>query len=355
MDDNILILGQNHHGHRLMYVRLLAQAVLERGDRPVLALTSAGIGSREYELHLEPVADRCVITRLKTAPLSSSSIRSLAEVHQCGRVLVPDGDRFAVRLGVTGWRCHTKVVVLVTQDPRWNTDRRLTRRARLAVKSLVLTRTQRLPRTRLLYLSDHSPAGRQARPSVAPDPVLFDATDDPAELRRRLGLDQHRFWFLVAGHISARKNLPLVIRSLFPLAARGVGLFVHGEIEAAVREEISPLLGLSEELGVPVVIDDSVHTDHEINTAIQAADCVVVAYSSDQPTSMMAKGVRAGRHVVVAGSPWLRTWARNLGIGLTGTLDQDSLCGLFAGAIKTAKPTPRLDLDHTAFVEAFLC
>jgi hypothetical protein len=356
MPERILIVAQDHGGHRLVYVRLLAQAVLDRGDQAILALTTDVIRSREYELHLKSTASRCAVTWLERIPLSPPSLGRLAREHHCGRVLVPDGDRFAIRLGITGWRSDATMVVLVTQDPQWNTDRQLAHRVRLGIKSLALARTQRLPGTRLLYLSDHFHAGRPARQAVAPDPVLFDASDrDPIELRRQFGLAEHLFWFLIAGHISARKNPAMVIRSLLPLAGRGVGLFICGTIEPAVRAELTPLLAQAQAARMPIVIDDRVQTERELNSAVQAVDCVVVAYSSDQPPSMMAKPVRAGRRVVVAGSASLRMWAQRLGIGLVGPLDQASLSDLLGRAVATPVPAPRQDLDHTAFAKAFLC
>ncbi|MET8358459.1 hypothetical protein [Micromonospora sp. NPDC005171] len=355
MAERVLIVAQAHEGHRLMYVRLLAAAALDRGYSVVLALTRPGLRSTEHRLHLAAVADRCRQVALADPSLNVAGLRQQAMRYGCTRVLVPDGDRFAIRLGMRGWPAALPIVVLVTQDPRWNTDNRPLVRARLKAKDFILRRTERLPGVRLLYLSDHSEAGRKARPAVAPDPVFFDAEDqDPTALRVGLGLPEHRFVFLVAGKVSARKNLPLVLRCLLRLADRPVALFVCGQLDPSVRAEVQPLLGRARAAGLPVILDDRVQTDSGINCAVQASDCVMVAYSSDQPNSMMVKGIRAGRQVVVAGSDQLVTWAQHLGLSLCGPLTEESVTGLMEKAIATPAPAPRVDLGSDAFVEAFL-
>ncbi|MDG4801825.1 hypothetical protein [Micromonospora sp. WMMD980] len=354
MGERVLIVSQDHEGHRLMYVRLLAGAALDRGDEVVLALTPAGFSSEEFRLHLDGIADRCRQMTLGGPPLAVTDLHRRAVRHGCTQVLVPDGDRFAVRLGLRGWPAGPPVVALVTQDPRWNTDRRLPLRARLWLKDLLLLRAGRLRRVRLLYLSDHSEAGRRARPAVAPDPVFFDVAElEPRALRREFGLPEDRFVFLVAGKVSARKNLPLVLRCVLRLADQPVALFVCGQVDPVVRAEVEPLLSRARAAGLPVVLHDRVQTDHGLNRAVQASDCVVVAYSSDQINSMMAKGVRAGRRVVVAGSDRLIGWARNLGVNLCGPLTEESLTGLLEKATGAPSPLPRTDLDSGAFVEAF--
>lgn len=355
MAERVLIVSQDHEGHRLMYVRLLASAALDRGDSVVLALTRPGLRSEEHRLHLGPVADRCRQVVLADPPLTVTGLRRQAMRYGCTRVMVPDGDRFAIRLGMRGWPPGPPIVVLVTQDPRWNTDNRPSVRARLKTKDIILRRTERLPGVRLLYLSDHSVAGRKARSAVAPDPVFFDAEDqDPTALRGTFGVPEDRFVFLVAGKVSARKNLPLVLRSLLRLADRPVALFVCGQLDPSVRAEVQPLLDRARAAGLPVILDDRVQTDHAINCAVQASDCVMVAYSSDQPNSMMVKGIRAGRQVVVAGSDQLATWAQHLGLSLCGPLTEESVTGLMEKAIAAPTPAPRVDLGSDAFVEAFL-
>lgn len=368
----VLIVSQNHTGHGFTYARLLAQAVLDDGGVPVVALTDDGLRSREYALHLAPVATRCEVARLPTASLVPSRLLRLAHAHRCERVLVHDGDRFAVRLGLSlRPRREITFVVLVLSDPQWVCEHSFARGLRLRFKRLALRRTARLARTRLLYLADPSqqialaagrvegavPAARIPRETrtIAPDPVLFEAGDlSPSELRRHLGLPVGCFWFLVAGGISPRKNLPLVLRALLPLAADHVGLFVCGELQPSVRRAVAPLLAEAASLGLPVVVHDRLQADHQLNCAIQAVDCVVVAYSTDAPTSMMSKSVRAGRRVMVAGSDSLRRWAVNLGIGLVGPLEEQALTDLFRAAMVAPAPPPRHDLNHRAFVHAFL-
>ncbi|WP_320066986.1 hypothetical protein [Micromonospora sp. RTGN7] len=350
----VLIINQGHQGHPLVYVRLLVDAALERSDGPVVALPDAALRSPEFTLHLGEVADRCEIVRLAD-PITPELARQLAERHACGRVLVPDGDQFATRLGLVGWRGAGDVVTLVIRDPRLSGNHRLRHRVKMVLKGALLRRAGRLPRVRVLFLADHAETARRGRDAVA-DPILFDAMHlDPLEIRRDLGLSEDRFYFVVAGKITARKNLDMVLRGILPLADAKVGLFACGELSPDVRTAIAPLLERARQLDVEVVLSDRLQSNHELNRAVQMADCLVTAYSNSAPPSTTTKGARAGRRVVVAGSEVTRMWARNLGIELHCPLEQQPLDALLRRALSTPVPPPIPGGDPRAFAEAFLC
>ena len=321
---------------------------------PVLALPAAALHSPEFTLHLGAVADRCELVR-SDEPITPALAHRLADRHRCARVLVPDGDQFATRLGLVGWRSAAQVVALVIRDPRLSGNPRPRHRAKMAVKGVLLRRTARLPRVRVLYLADHAETARRGRDAVA-DPILFDAAHlDPAEIRRDLGLSEDRFYFVVAGKITARKNLDMVLRGILPLAAAKIGLFVCGELSPDVRTTIAPLLEQARRLDVEVVLSDRLQSNHELNRAVQMADCLVTAYSNSAPPSTTTKGARAGRRVVVAGSEVTRMWARNLGIELHCPLKQRALDDLLRRALSSPVPPPIPGGDPRAFAEAFLC
>lgn len=353
--EKTLIVAQDYEGHRLIYVRLLVMALLERGETPVIALTDHGRKSDEFKLNCADLQDHCEVAELPRLPVSPSSVYGIAREHYCTRVILPDGDRFAMRQALAPPRRGLHTVLLVMQDPSWCISSSPTHRIKMRAKAFLLQRAEQKPGTTILYLSDHFETPVRPTQLLAPDPVLFDAADlDPATLRRDFGLAQEKFWFLIAGKISPRKNLSMVALGMLALDSREIGLFVCGSIDPEVKAAIAPLMKRLNERGISVVMDDRIQTDPELNQAIQAADCVVVAYSSDQPTSMMAKSVRAGRRIVVAGSPSLRHWAGNLGIQLVGRLEQEEINNLMASAVRLPPPAPRTDLGHSRFIEALL-
>ncbi|GAB3809074.1 hypothetical protein GCM10027605_42970 [Micromonospora zhanjiangensis] len=355
MGERVLIVNQGPDGHRLVYVRLLVDGVLARSGTPVLAMPRHGFDAPEFGLHLGDVADRCVAERIPDALLTPALVRRLAVRTRCDRVLVPDGDRFAIRLGVTGWRHGAELRVLVVQDPRWSDDPRPAQRLKMAVKRWSIARARRFPRVRVLCLADQRVAGSGSGENVA-DPVVFDAGQlDPSDLRQEFGLPPDRYLFVVVGAMSRRKNLPMVVRSVLSLADSKVGLFVCGQIGGPVRDEIAPLLRRADRMDVPIVLSDRLHSDHELNRAIQAADCVVVAYCTSTPNSSMAKAALAGRRAVVVGSEHLRMWARNAGIDLTGPLEQSTLEELMRRAVSLPAPAPVPGADPRDFADSFLC
>jgi hypothetical protein len=225
----------------------------------------------------------------------------------------------------------------------------------MRVKHLMIRRARRLPQVRVLCLSDHRRAESEPGESVA-DPILFDAGHlDQTDLRRDLGMSEDRYYFTAIGAITARKNLPMIFRSVLKLADAKAGLLVCGQLDDLTREAIVPLLDEAERLGVSVVVNDRLHSNHELNRAVQAADCVVTAYDNSAPNSSMTKAARAGRRAVVVGTDRVQMWARNVGVELTGPLDQTTLDQLLRRATSMPLPPPIPDEDHRAFADSFLC
>lgn len=65
-------------------------------------------------------------------------------------------------------------------------------------------------------------------------------------------------------------------------------------------------------LGVKVVRHHVHMTNYEMNVALAALDCIVLAYSTTAPNSTMAKASALGVKVVAAGPPSFRRFAKEL-------------------------------------------
>ncbi len=124
-----------------------------------------------------------------------------------------------------------------------------------------------------------------------------------ANLRREWDLDDSRYWFGIIGAIDERKNVSLVMAAAQGLPPGQVGLLVAGRFSDATRESLREF---GAELPGGVRLVDRVLTDEELDAAVAAVDCVVLAHSNEGPSGLFGKAVRAGTRILGAGAQSLR-------------------------------------------------
>jgi glycosyltransferase involved in cell wall biosynthesis len=353
VSQRVLIVSQGSHGHRLVYVALIANGLLTAGDEVVLALTAEGARSQEFNLHVKGLNPAPHVVTLPTGTLTWRALRDLCVREGCDRIILPDGDRWAMRLGLSLRRdCRPPVHVLVTQDPAWSTRSDLPSRFRMHIKSRLIRRAASRQSATVLRL--RNPGDLDAGPNTVQDPVIGEPGETPVpELRARLGMDEPLYWFVVAGYISARKCPDMVLEAVLQLPTGRAGLLFAGEFDELVLKGLDQLRSQAAEQGVPVLVPNQLLSNEDINRAIEAADAVVVAYTTDSPNSMMAKGLRLGRTVIVAGSRSLQQWAVQLGVPLIGGRSVHQLRDLMEQAMRLPLPAPRDDLGSETFWRAF--
>jgi hypothetical protein len=59
--DTVLIALDDFAGHRLMYVRILVDAILSAGSRPALLTRASAPASEEYDAHLGDIGQRLLV------------------------------------------------------------------------------------------------------------------------------------------------------------------------------------------------------------------------------------------------------------------------------------------------------
>lgn len=315
--ERILIAEQDAGGHRLVYVRLLALDALSAGTSVTLALTERVLADERFRLHLAELADTVeVVPLVQHATLRV--IQTLAKAAGASIAVVPDGLQYGLDL-VAGRRLHRgpQLRIVVMNDPRWRMESHEGLHLREHAKLLLFKIAERRRSQDLFWLRS---AGHSSQnENVVSDPVVLDGTSEQIQLDSKLFREQHgmssdAFWFGVVGSLEKRKNIPMIARAchrLVSVAPQPVGLALLGpwaEDTAPPEDEMA----MATALGVKVVRHHVHMTNYEMNVALAALDCIVLAYSTTAPNSTMAKASALGVKVVAAGPPSFRRFAKEL-------------------------------------------
>ena len=344
-----LVVEPNPTGHRLSYVRLLADAAISRGDRVVFATTTVAVDSDEFRVFLEPLGDSIDVVTIPEA--TPSAIEKLVRATAAQLAVVPDGDRFAMRLGARGrWRGEANLSVLIMRDP-------VSARSgpRKILKTVLLGRAARLAGVNLYYLRSAVRGGSGTGVGVF-DPVHISAdSSDAQRLKNDWGLDD-RFWFGILGVVDARKNLPLVLDALTHTTGGKIGLLVAGKSDPATLRAAETASTAFTTGGGEVVVVNRMLSDRELDAALLAVDCVVLAHSNEGPSGMLGKAAAAGVMVAAAGALSLKSDVAELGDrAMWSPLEPTQMARMFAGIV-AKKPAGRpIELPSSAqFAETLL-
>lgn len=347
----VLIVEPNHRGHRFMYVRLLAEAAADLGARVVVIVAESALGSPEIEAHLSCLPPTAALRAERE--LAVRDVERISREEAADRVVIPDGDRFALRVGLAGsWRGSGGLAVLVMRARR--------QPARLSaltweVKRRLLERAEQVPRVEVIALVSALETGPHSAPS-APDPVALCAgVADVEALRAEWSMSEDRYWFGVLGVVSGRKNLDVVLAALAKSALDCVGVVVAGRLDSAVVEGTRDVVHELRSRGVDVRVQNRHLSNIEFDAAIAAVDCVIVAHDNEGPSGVLAKAVRAGTRVLAAGADSLRadadlrpdvvSWSESTLVALVEHLRR---------VRSMPRPAPALELGSSAFCRALL-
>lgn len=348
---HVLIAEPNPTGHRLFYVRLLAEGAHQAGDRVTLVLGSEADPVAE-EIHLTGLPEPISILRADAG--SISEIARVARGVGADTVVVPDGDSLALRLATKfRWAGRATLTVLIMRERAqpsrivwmdWVKD---------AVRTLAFRKVAAMRKVRLLVLKSSAWQG-ESRFEVAVDPVRLSATPLATQaFRRNFGIDGDRYWLAVIGAISARKNLDLVMQAM-EQSGTPTGLVVAGQLDDDISSEVREQLELLRESGRVVMIDRLL-TDEELDAAVAVADCIVLAHSNEGPSGLLGKAAASGTRVIAAGAKSLRDDLQALpSLGEWVPLDTANLSAAIARAVALPRPSALLDEGSDQFSAALL-
>ncbi|WP_149361179.1 glycosyltransferase [Lolliginicoccus suaedae] len=334
-----LLVERTHHGHRLMYIALLATAAHEQGGRATVLLHPDAPASTEYRIHLAPIED--TIDVVTDPAITVAGILGAAREHRCDRIVVPDADTLLPGFLRHGWRRLPVPATLLVMRPGSQGGARST--VASVVKRTIMAVLRKRPGTAIYTLAS---ALRPAGAHEVSDPAIIDASDTAiADLRALAGLDNDRFWFGVIGAITGRKNVDLVLDALAHLDHRRTGLLIAGRISSDIADSLARAITTARESGARVAVVDDFLENEQVDAAVAAVDCVVLAHSNEGSSGILSKATRAGTRVLAAGARSLRDDVAIIGTGARWCpLDVESLRATMAAMLDEPAP-PILDSD----------
>ncbi len=350
----VLLVEDKFDGHYLYYVRLLALAALERGDEVVLRTRSGLPTTAEGRFYLADLASRIRI--IETDDFRPEVVEAAARELGAHHTVVPDADLWLGPIAVRGgWRGPGLLELLVLRTSTQPRPVRGMQAIRTAAKRALMVRVALMPRVRVSVLKSSVWRGVSPLP-VTRDPITVATTPKrTAALAKSWGLGDDRTWYAVLGNITDRKNLPMVAAALARVAASSpVGLLVAGKVEDGELERAAPGLDALRAAGEVVIVDRMLEED-ELDAAVAAVDCLVVAHSNEGPSGLLAKAAAAGTRVLTAGARSLRADARRIPtIAAWVPLEVDALARGMRAVPGRPRPRPIVQPGTAAFTDALL-
>lgn len=330
----LLIAESNPSGHRLGYVKIIADHGRKAGYTVRVLLGHACIGHPNLSIHLPGYAE---VTTFGGQVLSLNDIERASRAFESDLVIIPDADALIVRIVTRGgWWGTGKLRLLVMRAPRYELSK-----PRRAIKSAAIAAARCSRRTQVLILIS----------SVDPHPKRWDVRDPahltvlPASPRKASTMR-----VLMVGAITPRKNPAVVMESVSRLTDLDVEFVLAGTVDARCEEVIAAGAARLAAAGVRFEQDRGPLTDLQFDRYISSAAVVVVAHSNNGPSGILAKAALAGVPVVAAGAPSLRADCDVLGDRAEwAELNADSI----SGALRRAVLRGPADAYPAATVEEF--
>ncbi|RCL91892.1 MAG: glycosyltransferase family 1 protein [Microbacterium sp.] len=296
-----------YKGHRLMYARLIAEAVLEAGRDARILVPRGALASAEFATHLAPNGHRLEVLEIDFGVDAVFEHVDSASEHP---TVFAEGDSWLLPLlrRKLRWPGGTALVIM---RPFGN--------GRTAASRIIGTSAKAMLRAYARLFTAHRPmclvsaAHRGEGKWELRDPVEFVADPDA---RSRIRADwaasapECGRWVGVLGTIGPRKNVRLIAGAIARLPA-DVGLVVAGagEVqEAEINEWLAELAAQGR-----VVRTAGQLSDIELDSMMLELDCVVIAHSNEGPSGILARAVVAGTPLVLSGALSLRDDAKQLG------------------------------------------
>lgn len=285
-------------GHRLLYVRRLAESLRAIGETPIVLLDPEAKASAEFARHLRPC--RAGVTVVFGAADSVAAVAAVARAHGAGHVVLPDGDAYLPDLALHGWRGGSTLSVLIMR-PGGQSPRPALRLCQSLVKR-ALRWTVRRRGIRVFALV--SSLRRDLRSTELRDPIDLAGPVDTVPFGP--DLDPGRYWFAVLGAVTLRKNLHLIAEALEHIDPARTGLLVAGVCDDDALAAAEDALARYRARGGAVLMEDRLLSDGEFRSATCDVDCVLVLHSNEGPSGVLVQAVLAGTRVIAGGAQSLR-------------------------------------------------
>jgi glycosyltransferase involved in cell wall biosynthesis len=360
----ICIFEPNHSGHRLFYVRRLAE--FGGVSSATLFTTAESRASVEFSAHIGELASAGRITVKVVGSASDSRWRLLSRAVSGASttLVVPEADALLPLLlmrAAGNFRRRLPALrglITRTHFSRWPTGRS---DCTGALKALLIRLLPLMwPGTRLFFLTDAFGVVRRrtgySNLTAVPDPPTQIPTADRDIARRQLGIPPGTFLLGIIGVISSYKYPSLLFDALRQLPD-SVRLLMAGPVSPSER---APADAAVRAFAGRIIRLDRYLDGDELALCFHACDGVVLARDTDLPSGALISAVAAGVPLLAAGSPWICRVVDELGIGVVADMSADGLAAavrrLMAdpGAFERGIDAARRRLDPDTFAAELL-
>ncbi|MGR0159129.1 hypothetical protein [Paenarthrobacter nitroguajacolicus] len=133
------------------------------------------------------------------------------------------------------------------------------------------------------------------------------------------------------------------------------GLLIAGKIDPALRPEIESAAATSVAAGKPVVIVDRILSDIELDAAVAAVNCLMLAHSNEGPSGLLGKAACCGTRVIAAGAKSLKSDIEDMPrLGDWTELNEESLGAAMQESLPLRRGQAVLNSDVNSFVRVML-
>jgi glycosyltransferase involved in cell wall biosynthesis len=330
------------------------KAATKSGRQVIVASRRGQLESEDAQIHLGGIFNQ--FERIELNDGNPTSVAQLSKEMSAAQTVVPDGDRFALRLALTrGWRGFGSLSVLIMREVAQSGGLPGAQAIKTALRRLLFRRAGSFPNVRVAVLKSAWWTGKSEFP-VARDPITLRRSSSVEQrLTAEWALDPGRYWFAVLGAISQRKNVDLVAQALSGLDTSKLGLLVAGAWDESVGDETASAIDHLRDAGASTVVINRKLQDDELDAAVALADCLVLAHSNEGPSGLLGKAAAAGTRVVAAGARSLRKDLQYLlGLGAWVELEESELARALGEAARVERPERAWGEHADDFVVALL-
>lgn len=350
----VLLAEPRISGHRLAYVKVLAEEALGRGHSVHVGLPPGARESAEFQTHIAGLIHRISVISIEHFNLQS--LETISSALDVARTVVTDGDTLALQLARRGrWRGSGRLSVLIMRENVQQKNSLPIYWAKNSLKKAVIRGVALVPRVDLAVLKSATWSG-SSKLRVAVDPVQISCSQSDVDaVRTDWRMNRSTYWFAVLGAITSRKNVPLLARSISQVSNADVGLVIAGRIDPTIRQEIEAVITELRASSTSVILVDRTLTDAELDAAVTAADCLLLAHSNEGPSGLLGKAACTGTRVLAAGARSLQVDTQALeGLAEWTELDEDTIAAAMIRAVHSDLGEATISSGSESFLKALL-
>ena len=324
-------------GHRLNYVRLVAEAIAPYTDDLELVTSDEVIASTQYSVFLNQskfdFQVQTVLDRVTDQSDFSSSYRraralqTYVQEHSPDALYVPTADGVLQLLGLTGGvkgrrkgkPLHFEALlmrgkrVLLAKGIKGRLGKYLWR---LGLEKCGVNRLHILdPATYELLKADWASEGSLHRiPESASD---FSGLEEKT-CKKALGLDESARYLGFFGSLNRRKGANLLANALLSAALPSdARVLLMGRVDPACRQDIDKLLS-HRTIGSRIELRDEFVSEEELLMGMKSCRIVSVPYPNHAGSSgMLVDAIHCGKFIVATERGWIGRRVKDLSVGIT--------------------------------------